>query len=83
MGTMPNSRLAVRAAAACVHLRQRAACPTAAALSLGQHLLLGIVPFFPVPSSDAQRAGHGEVGHEDRPLFLSFRTGARRRCRRG
>eukprot|EP00959_Pyramimonas_sp_CCMP1952_P032444 681094-Pyramimonas_sp.AAC.1 len=29
--------LAVRAAAACVHLRQKAACPTAAAADLGQH----------------------------------------------
>eukprot|EP00959_Pyramimonas_sp_CCMP1952_P082519 1724323-Pyramimonas_sp.AAC.1 len=29
--------LAVHAPAACVHSRQRAACPTAAAVGLGQH----------------------------------------------
>eukprot|EP00959_Pyramimonas_sp_CCMP1952_P282541 5905555-Pyramimonas_sp.AAC.1 len=32
-----------------VHLRQEAACPSATALGFGQHLLLGIGPFFPYP----------------------------------
>eukprot|EP00959_Pyramimonas_sp_CCMP1952_P126579 2647220-Pyramimonas_sp.AAC.1 len=61
MGTMPNSGscslrtgLAVHAAAACVHWRQDAARPTAAAVGLGQHLLLGIAPILSVPISGVQ-----------------------------
>eukprot|EP00959_Pyramimonas_sp_CCMP1952_P123524 2582245-Pyramimonas_sp.AAC.1 len=64
MGTMPNSSscsvrtgLAVRAAAACVHSRQEAACPTAAAVGFGQHLVLGIVPIRSVPISGVQKDG--------------------------
>eukprot|EP00959_Pyramimonas_sp_CCMP1952_P048742 1018176-Pyramimonas_sp.AAC.1 len=37
------------AAAACVYFRQEAACPAAAAVGLGQTLLLGIVPTLSVP----------------------------------
>eukprot|EP00959_Pyramimonas_sp_CCMP1952_P471831 9499047-Pyramimonas_sp.AAC.1 len=55
MGT-ERMGFAVRAAAACVHSRQEAAYPTAAAVELGQHLLLGIVPILSVPISGVQRS---------------------------
>eukprot|EP00959_Pyramimonas_sp_CCMP1952_P311259 6514072-Pyramimonas_sp.AAC.1 len=46
--------LAVGVAAACVRVGQKAACPTAAAVGLGQHSLLGLVAILAVPLSGVQ-----------------------------
>ena len=66
MGTKTNSGscqfsagLAVGVAADVVHLRQSVACLAAAAVSFGQHLLLGIVPIVSVPISGVPSGGRG------------------------